>query len=630
MNYSDIRDSIALIRSNIISVYNEMCDCNNPLLPPKDTEFASLKSYLDDEQYDVVVCGEVKKGKSSFINAIIGEDLLPVNTDVATSQVFRIVNSDEKRYELVFVDGKRKPISRVDLTKYGSQIAANKDGLPLFDVAIDFIEIHYPIVFLPKNIAIVDTPGIGAVYADHEQITRRYIKKAAAVIFIMDPQNTLTAPEKSFVESTLDVTDRIVFVMTKMDNYDPEYIVNLVRRNEEILQPLAERTWKKNIQVLPMSSKILKNAAENEDEILRNLDLEFSQYDKVQEAVLQMVYAMIGLGKNIVYTNQLIAYDRSVKVAIKESEEALNDNGGASTLLKDRQRLQDDFASQWGPQSSNYKGVVQAITDEANSIPNKIAIICGQSGHIAQRFKDEIKTFSSVDEAKQYANDFSTRIQDAVQKAVSEEVGAVSDNINEKLHRYYMDITEYVTSNRNVTLEGFTVDPINMDDGGWSKSIGGFRMGYINVMLFVGIGAMFGPIGAAAGFVAGIIANLLMSREEKIREAQVKCRDYLARALQAAYNSLCVEANPLSQVEQIKRDVKQQAGDALRKVYDEQKSKVDARIQELTQQINANAIVRQQKQQQLNNLRTQWTPVSTHLLGLVQNIESLKNTLQAL
>lgn len=629
MNYNDIKDSIASIQSQIRTVYDEMCDCDSPLLPPKDSEFTSLKSSLKNEQYDVVVCGEVKKGKSSFINAIIGEDLLPVNTDVATSQVFRIVNCEEKKYELVFIDGKRKPINRDELAKYGSQVAANENGLPTFDVAIDYIEIHYPIVFLPKNIAIVDTPGIGAVYADHELITRRYLKRAAAVIFIMDPQNTLTAPEKSFVESALDVTDRIVFVMSKMDNYDSECIVNMARRNEEILLPLAQRTWRKTIQVLPMSSKILKDAAANEDETLRNLDLISSQFDKVQEAILQMVYTMIGLGKNIVYANKLIALDRSVKAAIKESEEALNDNGGASNLLQDRLRLQNEFSSQWGPQSSRYTEVVQAITDEANSIPNKIAIICGPSGRIAQRFRDEINNFTTVDEAKQYADDLSTRLQEAIQRAAKEEIETVSDNINEKLHEYYEDITEYVASNNNIALDRFTIESINMDDGGWSKTICIFRMEYFNIILFAGIGAIFGPIGAAAGFIAGVIANLFMSREAKIKEAQTKCKDYITRAMQVAYNSLCIEADPITISEQVKRDIKKQAGDALRKVYDEQKRKVDAKVQELTQQINANTAVRQQKQQQLNNLRTQWQPISTHLIELVESIESLKKILQA-
>ena len=88
-----------------MSIYQEINSITSPLLPTKDTEFTNMGSRIDCDQYDVVVCGEVKKGKSSFINAIIGDDLLPVNTDVATSQVFRIVNDTQERYELVFIDG---------------------------------------------------------------------------------------------------------------------------------------------------------------------------------------------------------------------------------------------------------------------------------------------------------------------------------------------------------------------------------------------------------------------------------------------------------------------------------------------------------------------------------------------
>lgn len=627
MDYKELEKQLIDVRSQIKSVYQEMNGIDSPLLPPKDTEFAAMGSRLDNEQYDVVVCGEVKKGKSSFINAIIGDDLLPVNTDVATSQVFRIVNDTQVKYELVFINGSRKEIDRNDLTKYGSQISANEEGLPQFDVAIDYIEIHYPIEFLPKNIAIVDTPGIGAVYAEHERITRRYLAKASAVIFVMDPQNPLTAPEKSFVESALSVTNRVVFVMTKMDNYDSEYIVNMVRRNEEILSPFENHIWNKSVQVLPMSSKILKDAASNEDEDLRNLDVMVSQYDKVQESVLRMVYTMIGLGDNIVFTNQLITYDRSVQAAIKDFETTLHDNGTAAQLLQQRQNLQSGFAAQWGPQSRRYMEATQAISDESNSIPNKLAIICSQTGSVAQRFKGEIDNLSSPDEAEQYGKDFSTRIQDAIQHAVREEIDTVSDNINGLLHDYSSDISEYVASGNDVTVNGASTIAIGTDGDGISKSINGFRMNYYNVMLFTAVGSIFGPIGSAIGFVAGILTSLLMSRDQKLREAKSKLLKYLGEALSIANTKLCIEANPVTQAEQIKRDVKKQAGDVMLKVYNEQKNKVDARVKELTEQYNADVATRQQKQQQLNNLKQAWQPVNAHLAALQQAIVSLKKKL---
>lgn len=628
MDYKELEKQISGLRSQIKNVYKKIHDIINPLLPPKDSQFSAMGGQLDKEQYDVVVCGEVKKGKSSFINAIIGEDLLPVNVDVATSQVFRIVNDMQKRYELVFINGSRKEISRDDLTKYGSQVAANEEGLPMFDVAIDYIEIHYPIEFLPKNIAIVDTPGIGAIYADHEQITRRYLARAAAVIYIMDPLNPLTAPEKSFVESALRVTNRIVFVMTKMDNHDSDYIVNMVRRNEEILQPLESSLWNRSLQVLPMSSKILKAAAANENAELRNLDLMASQFDKVQEALLRMVYTMIGLGDNIDFLNTLISYDRSVQATIKDAETALNDNGNANQLLQQRQQLQNDFAAKWGPDSQRYKEVAQTITDEANSLTNRVTLVCGQTGRVAQRFKDEINNLS-YDEAKQYGDGFSTRIQDAIQRAVRSEVDQVTANINETLEDYSRDISSYVSANNDVAVSGVAMDVIGSGGTGWNKAVNGFRMNYFNVLLFAGIGGAFlGPVGAAIGAIAGVLASIFMSRERKLREAKNQLTDYLNRALIAANNSLCVEANPITQVESIKRDIKKQAGEALLKVYNDQKAKVDARVKELNEQINADAASRQQKRQQLTSFKQLWHPINQSIAGLKLQIETLKKELQ--
>lgn len=627
MEYKELEKQVTGVRSIIKDVYTNINGIDNPLLPPKDTKFTTMGSMLNNEQYDVVVCGEVKKGKSSFINAIIGDDLLPVNVDVATSQVFRIVNDTQKRYELVFINGSRKEISRDDLTRYGSQVAANAEGMPMFDVAIDYIEIHYPIEFLPKNIAIVDTPGIGAIYADHEQITRRYLARAAAVIYIMDPQNPLTAPEKSFVESALKVTNRIVFVMTKMDNYDSDYIVNMVRRNEEILQPLEPNIWNKSLQVLPMSSKILKAAAASENAELRNLDLMASQFDKVQEALLRMVYTMIGLGDNIDFLNTLITYDRSVQATIKDAETALNDNGNANQLLQQRQQLQNEFASKWGPESPRYKEVAQTITDEANSLTNRVTLVCGQSERVAQRFKNEIDDLS-YDEVESYGNGLSTRIQDAVQQAVHNEVYVVTANINDKLEAYSRDISHYVSSNNDVAVGGISVDIINTDGTGWNKAVNGFRMGYFNIILFTTVGSFFGPIGTAIGFLTGILANIFMSRERKLREARSKLTDYVNKAMNAAYNSLCVKESPITQVEGIKRDIKKQAGEALLKVYNDQKAKVDARVKELNEQINADAAARQQKRAQLTAFKQLWQPLNKSVASLKQQIETLKNELQ--
>ena len=50
-----------------------------------------------DETTTVVVAGEVKRGKSSLVNALIGADVLPVDIDIATAVPVALVRAEEQR-----------------------------------------------------------------------------------------------------------------------------------------------------------------------------------------------------------------------------------------------------------------------------------------------------------------------------------------------------------------------------------------------------------------------------------------------------------------------------------------------------------------------------------------------------
>lgn len=209
---------------------------NTTDFPPSDSGLEVALNILDTETYDVVVCGEVKKGKSSLINAIIGKDILPVDTKVATSQAFRVINDDREQYFIVYTDGTKSQATKEDLENFGSQARIDQNGEPIvFDKIVDYMEIHAPISFLPKSIVLVDTPGLGALYANHAVVTKRHLAKASAVIFVLDPSNPITQPELEYLDKIAKITPNILFVMTKQDNYDSEYISTQIKRDIEIL-----------------------------------------------------------------------------------------------------------------------------------------------------------------------------------------------------------------------------------------------------------------------------------------------------------------------------------------------------------------------------------------------------------
>ena len=94
MNRQELEQQIQSIRAILRDTYSRITSTQNSYIPTPDMSVKTAGAIIQQEQYDVVVCGEVKKGKSSFINALMGDEVLPTNTQVATSQVFRIINSD--------------------------------------------------------------------------------------------------------------------------------------------------------------------------------------------------------------------------------------------------------------------------------------------------------------------------------------------------------------------------------------------------------------------------------------------------------------------------------------------------------------------------------------------------------
>src|SRR5215208_2518343 len=60
---------------------------------------------LRENAYKVLVVGEAKRGKSTFVNALIGRDILPTDVEVATSQVFNVRPAKQEAYRVRYEDG---------------------------------------------------------------------------------------------------------------------------------------------------------------------------------------------------------------------------------------------------------------------------------------------------------------------------------------------------------------------------------------------------------------------------------------------------------------------------------------------------------------------------------------------
>ena len=131
-----------------------------------------------------VVVGEVKSGKSSFINALLGEDVCEVAPDPCTAGIQELVYGEER--------------SKATLGDHWERVRLPKPVL--------------------RDITIVDTPGTNSIIRNHQTITEHYIPKSDLVVFVFPAKNPHTATAWELLSLVRkDWHRKTVFVLQQAD-----------------------------------------------------------------------------------------------------------------------------------------------------------------------------------------------------------------------------------------------------------------------------------------------------------------------------------------------------------------------------------------------------------------------------
>jgi small GTP-binding protein len=187
---------------------------------------------LDDERFTVVVLGEFNHGKSTFINALLGAQVLPTGITPTTAVLTHVTHGPRAGATLVGEDGTRKTIAVGALgdwlTVEGAANQANrldkdaKGNRNGETTTFHHVELTQPVALLENQLTIVDTPGVNDINEQRAEITYGYLPRADAAVFLLDATQILTASERQFLEERIlrSTRDRLLFVVAKTDLLD--------------------------------------------------------------------------------------------------------------------------------------------------------------------------------------------------------------------------------------------------------------------------------------------------------------------------------------------------------------------------------------------------------------------------
>lgn len=616
MNWTEIEPKTVLLRSGLLSLMDQVEQESQPENLPQVTEtFRAAQKLLQNQEYDIVVCGEVKRGKSSLLNAIIGQDILPVNTNVATSQVFRITNSTEESYSLVFTDDTRIPITRDELSRYGSQVDADLKGESVFEGrTLAHIRINIPMEFLPQGVSLVDTPGLGALYKSHEIITQEYAAKAAAVIFVFDPERPMVVQEQAFLERIFEVTPHVMFVMTKVDLYNQTHWVSQIQRNVSLLTKAFGEKYGLVPEIFPVSSLLLRKAADEEDTDFREVNLDDSMFPAVKEELQRIIYRTVGLLRTGFALSETEKQTGKVRTVIDESLR----NVTAQTLEErekikaDRETMQSTFEANWGPASTTRANVQQEVNDICRGVTSRTQQMFMSGGTICRTYTSMIDGLSSMDEVERFAemlpenivNDMSAQWKQIVERAVGD-LKTVMYRFNSKMESVVYGNYEYTT---DFDFETIQISMPVLHYNIFQSVMQYFMLSHIPVVGFVVA-------------LAKAVWDLVRGKNTGEQEAVAKNKQNFRQKLNEILNTMSmkllqVQEGNRSVVDQVNYEIMTAARKTLQKSFEEQKQQLEKAKRDLEELSKKSAEEKRIALEMLNKQRDEWNGIATELVGI--------------
>jgi GTPase Era involved in 16S rRNA processing len=215
---------------------------------------------LHGNRFHLVVLGQFKRGKSTFINSLLGDKVLPTSVVPLTSIVTLLKYGEEEVVEVLFSDGNKTTISRNQLEEY-----VTERGNPSNEKKIKHVEVSYPSNYLKDGVFIIDTPGVGSTFENNTEMTYNYLPRVDAALFLLAVDPPMSQSEIAFLADVKDYVEKIFFVQNKIDYMNEEERKESMAFSKEVIEKALGSDI---VTIYPLSAKLALEAKQSKNKKL--------------------------------------------------------------------------------------------------------------------------------------------------------------------------------------------------------------------------------------------------------------------------------------------------------------------------------------------------------------------------
>ncbi len=177
---------------------------------------------------DVAVLGQFKAGKSSFLNAVIGYDVMPVDVLPATAVITRVGYGPADRVLVRRLSGAIEEVPRDRLADF-----VTEQGNPGNEKQVAMVEVELPSLEPYKGVRFVDTPGLGSVFAHNTKVSLEWLPRVGGALLAVSVNHPLSGQDLQLLRDVRKHTPEVAILLTKVDlvsESQADAVVDFTRR----------------------------------------------------------------------------------------------------------------------------------------------------------------------------------------------------------------------------------------------------------------------------------------------------------------------------------------------------------------------------------------------------------------
>ena len=187
---------------------------------PDEGKILFLKERLNEGRFHLAILGQFKRGKSTLLNAFLGEAILPTSVVPLTAIPTFVEYGQERKITIRYHDNRPpEKYSNKSLDEINKILEAvvTEEGNPENHLGVLQVEILHPAPILKHGVVLIDTPGIGSTFTHNTQATLNFLPQCDAALFVVSADPPLTEVESQFLQDVFPKVSQLFFIFNKID-----------------------------------------------------------------------------------------------------------------------------------------------------------------------------------------------------------------------------------------------------------------------------------------------------------------------------------------------------------------------------------------------------------------------------